>query len=138
MYRNYQDPIDVFAHGLRFDAEGHLTAGPRRMAAGDGDWQLGTFHVETDADVHADQWEVHPAGEELVWCLRGGLRVLFRATGPGAADEAVRLRTGEGVIVPRSTWHRLELDEPSDVTSIVRRGGTRLEPVTTGIRMEAS
>lgn len=23
-------------------------------------WQLMAFHVETDADVHADQWEVHP------------------------------------------------------------------------------
>ncbi|MEV0151953.1 hypothetical protein AB0H64_44090, partial [Nonomuraea sp. NPDC050733] len=26
------------------------------------------FHAKTDADVHADRWEVHPAAEEIVSC----------------------------------------------------------------------
>jgi hypothetical protein len=38
-----------------------------------------------------------------------------------------RLRMGEAVIVPCATWHRLELDEPSDIMSITRRRGTQTE-----------
>ncbi len=34
---------------------------------------------------------------------------------------------GEAVIVPCATWHRLELDEPSDIMSITRRRGTQTE-----------
>ncbi len=30
-------------------------------------------------------------------------------------------------IVPRGRWHRLEVEEPSDLMSIVLRSGTRLE-----------
>jgi hypothetical protein len=37
--------------------------------------QIATFHVETDADVHADRWEMHPQAEEVVCCLTGGVRL---------------------------------------------------------------
>jgi mannose-6-phosphate isomerase-like protein (cupin superfamily) len=160
MYRNYTTatsrrattgPVDLFVDAVQFDGSS-LHVRPARIAKadgdGDGDWMLATFHVETDADVHADQWEVHPESDEVVWCVRGALRVHFRAPEPSASAEAeaeaegddatVRLRTGEAAIVPRATWHRLSLDEPSDVTSILRRRGTRLEPVAPEIRRETS
>ena len=118
-------PVDLFTDALHFNHDGDLHAGPPRMP--DGDWQLASFHVETDADVHADHWEMHPAGEEAVCCVRGAFRVYLRATNPDAADVPVRLRAGEAVIVPRGTWHRLELDEPSDIMSITMRRGTQAE-----------
>jgi hypothetical protein len=137
-----RSPIDVLVQALRLDEDGSLGVGPPGMAGGDDDWQLASFHVETDADVHADHWEIHPASDEAVWCLHGALRVLFRGTGSGTdagtdpGATAVRLRTGEAVIVPSGTWHRLELDAPSDVASIVRRRGTQLERVSTPRRRE--
>jgi len=133
MYRNYStsatapttsapratpDPVDLFATALHLHHDGSLAAAPARMADGDDEWQLATFHVETDADVHADFWEVHPASDEAVWCVRGALRIHFRATGPGAPEVTVRLRTGEAVIVPRATWHRFETPTAVKLLSI--------------------
>jgi mannose-6-phosphate isomerase-like protein (cupin superfamily) len=119
-------PVDLFTQALRFDARGDVQAGERRMADGD-DWQLVVFHVETDEDVHADYWEKHPSADEAVCCLRGGLRVYLRDTGSDGDDELVTLETGEGLIVPRDRWHRLEVDEPSDLMVVTLRDGSQLE-----------
>ncbi|MFI8454788.1 cupin domain-containing protein [Kitasatospora sp. NPDC085464] len=120
--------VDLFASALHIHPDGNVLATGRRMTGGDpGAWQVATFHVETDADVHADHWEMHPAAEEAVCCLTGGVRVHFRPAAPGDAEETVRLTAGRAVIVPRGRWHRLELDAPSDLMSITLRTGTRLE-----------
>ncbi|MDQ0402103.1 hypothetical protein J2S50_000652 [Streptomyces sp. DSM 40167] len=36
------------------------------VSGGAGAWQAATFHVESDADVHADHWEMHPEADEAV------------------------------------------------------------------------
>ncbi|WP_031044183.1 cupin domain-containing protein [Streptomyces sp. NRRL F-5650] len=123
--------VDLFASALHFRPDGDVRAVERQMTSGDsGAWQIATFHVETDADVHADHWEMHPEAEEAVCCLAGGVRVHFRPDRPGDAEEMVRLKEGTAVIVPRGRWHRLELDAPSDLMSITLRNGTRLEKRT--------
>ncbi|MGO4463036.1 cupin domain-containing protein [Streptomyces sp. M-16] len=123
--------VDLFASALHFHPGGEVRAAERRMANGDsGSWQLAAFHAETDADVHADHWEMHPEADETVCCLTGGARVHFRPAGPdGAADtdEMVQLKPGTAVIVPRGRWHRVELDAPSDLMSITLPSGTRHE-----------
>ncbi|MGW3039429.1 cupin domain-containing protein [Kitasatospora sp. NPDC001159] len=124
-------PIDLFASALLFHPDGDVRAAERRMASSDsGAWQIATFHVETDADVHADHWEMHPEADEAVCCLAGGVRLYLRPTEPGKSSEAVPLPAGAAVIVPRGRWHRLELDAPSDLMSITLRRGTRLEKRT--------
>ncbi|QTD98398.1 cupin domain-containing protein [Streptomyces cyanogenus] len=120
--------IDLFSSALQFRPDGDVRAAARRMTDGDpGVWQIATFHVETDADVHADHWEIHPDGEEAVCCLSGGVRLYVRPLDADAPEEMVRLRPGTAVIVPRNRWHRLELDAPSDLMSITRRTGSRQE-----------
>ncbi|NDU73725.1 cupin domain-containing protein [Actinomadura sp. DSM 109109] len=121
------NPIDMFASALAFHPDGAVRAGERRMTSDDGGWQIATFHVETDEDVHADHWEVHPAAEEAVCCLSGGLRLYLRPEEEGAEEEMVRLTAGTATVVPRGRWHRLELDEPSDVMSVTLRRGSRVE-----------
>ncbi|MFJ7255015.1 cupin domain-containing protein [Streptomyces sp. NPDC098085] len=124
-------PIDMFASALYFHPDGGVRAAERQMTNSDsGAWQIATFHVETDADVHADHWEMHPEAEEAVCCLTGGIRLHFRPTGPDGTEEMVQLQAGTAVIVPRGRWHRLELDAPSDLMSITLRHGTRLEKRT--------
>ncbi|MFE3630197.1 cupin [Streptomyces goshikiensis] len=120
--------IDLFASALQFRPDGDVRVAERRMTSSDsGAWQIATFHVETDAEVHADHWEMHPEAEEAVCCLTGGVRLYLRPTTPGGAEDMVRLSAGTAVIVPRGRWHRLELDAPSDLMSITLRHGTRLE-----------
>ncbi|QKG20610.1 cupin [Actinomadura verrucosospora] len=121
-------PIDMFALALTFHPDGAVRGAERRMTTDDGGWQVATFHVETDADVHADHWEVHPAAEEAVCCLSGGgLRMYFRPEEPGGEEEMTRLPAGSAVIVPRGRWHRIELDGPSDIMSITLRRGSLQE-----------
>ncbi|WP_280220757.1 cupin domain-containing protein [Nocardia neocaledoniensis] len=122
-------PIDLFDRALRFEPGGAVSAGERRMAAGPGSWQLAAFRVETAADVHADQWEMHPTGDEAVCCLRGALRLCLRSDTPGEPDEIVALSAGTACVVPRGRWHRIELDGPADLLSIGLREGTRQQPV---------
>ncbi|WP_181764148.1 cupin domain-containing protein [Streptomyces albidus (ex Kaewkla and Franco 2022)] len=126
--------VDLFASALHFHQDGEVRADERQMTgSASGAWQIGVFHVETDADVHADHWEMHPHAEEAVCCLTGGVRLYLRpvegedAENAEAADELVRLTAGTAVIVPRGRWHRLELEGPSDLMSVTLRQGTRLE-----------
>jgi mannose-6-phosphate isomerase-like protein (cupin superfamily) len=121
------NPIDLFASALAFHPDGAVRARERSMTSDDGGWQFAAFRVQTDADVHADHWEMHPAAEEAVCCLSGGLRIYFRPDEPGGEEEMARLAPGTAVIVPRGRWHRLELDGPSEIVSIGLRGGTRQE-----------
>lgn len=127
-------PIDLFASALHIHPDGDVRAGERRMTSSDsGGWQLATFHVETDVDVHADHWEMHPQADEAVCCLTGGVRLYLRPVRPDDTDDTedmVKLQPGTAVIVPRGRWHRLELDAPSDLMSITLRHGTRLEERT--------
>ncbi|KJY41674.1 cupin [Streptomyces sp. NRRL B-1568] len=123
--------VDLFASALHIHPDGDVRVAERRMTSSDsGAWQIATFHVETDADVHADHWEMHPEAEEAVCCLTGGVRLYFRPTKPGGAEDMVQLQAGTAVVVPRGRWHRLELDAPSDLMSITLRHGTRLEKRT--------
>ncbi|MEU8306991.1 cupin domain-containing protein [Actinomadura sp. NPDC048955] len=124
------NPIDMFASALTFHPDGAVRAAEPRMTSDDGGWQVAAFRVETDEDVHADHWEVHPAAEEAVCCLSGGLRIYLRPEEPGGEEEVVRLAAGTAVVVPRGRWHRLELDGPSDVMSVTLRRGSRIEKRT--------
>ncbi|MEU0743329.1 cupin domain-containing protein [Streptomyces sp. NPDC006134] len=120
--------IDLFASALHFCPDGDVRAVERQTtSSAPGTWQIGTFHVETGADVHADHWEMHPRADEAVCCLTGGVRLYFRPTDAGGAEEMVRLPAGTAVIVPRGRWHRLEPDGPSDLVSVTLREDTRLE-----------
>ncbi|MFF4284179.1 cupin [Streptomyces sp. NPDC001633] len=123
--------VDLFASALHFHPDGDVQAVERQMtSSGSGAWQIATFHVETDADVHADHWEMHPEAEEAVCCLTGGIRLYLRPDRPGDTEDMVQLQPGSAVIVPRGRWHRLELAAPSDLMSITLRNGTRLEKRT--------
>ncbi|MER6028469.1 cupin [Streptomyces sp. NPDC001851] len=89
-----------------------------------------TFHGETGADVHADHGEVHPEADEVVSCLTGGIRLVFRPEQPGEREEEVKLTAGTAVIVPRGRWHRIALDAPGDLMSLTLPRGSRLEKRT--------
>jgi mannose-6-phosphate isomerase-like protein (cupin superfamily) len=122
-----REAIDMFTRLIHFDPEGVVHDEERTAACAPDSRQLAAFHAETDEDVHADHWEMHPSGEELVGCLSGAMRLYLRPREPDGEEEEIPLTSGNCFIVPRGRWHRIELDEPSDLLSVTPRPGTRLE-----------
>ncbi|SNS11048.1 cupin [Actinomadura mexicana] len=123
-------PIDLFSCSLHLHRGGEIQAGPRALDPERDGWRLTAFHAKTDADVHADHWEVHPEAEEVVSCLIGMIRLYLRPEEPGQREEEIRLTAGTAAIVPRGRWHRLELDTPSNVLAVTLPRGSRLEKRT--------
>jgi mannose-6-phosphate isomerase-like protein (cupin superfamily) len=130
--------VDLFTHDLHVESRGTIRADERRMVDSDADWRSAIFHAETDDDVHADHWEKHPLADEAVCCLHGAIRLYLRAAQPDTPDDLVQLLPGQAAIVPCDRWHRLEVDEPTDLLAITVRRGTQLEKRTTIYRREGS
>ncbi|MEU7583557.1 cupin [Streptomyces sp. NPDC041068] len=123
-------PIDLYASFVHLRPGGQVRAEQPVFDPERDGWQVMTFHVETDADVHGDHWEVHTAAEEVVSCLTGGIRVCLRPQQPGDEEEQIKLTAGTAAVVPRGRWHRIALDAPSDIMSITMPRGSRLEKRT--------
>ncbi len=94
----------------------------RRLVTGDRDRVVGAKHGAEPADFHADEWEMHPAGDELLYLLTGAIDALLDEPG---GERLVSLRGGQALLVPQGVWHRLLLLEPSDLLFITPASGTR-------------
>ncbi|MEV4436922.1 cupin [Streptomyces sp. NPDC049585] len=126
--------IDLFESFLHLRPDGRVHAEQPTFDPERDGWQVMAFHVATDADLHADHWEIHPEADEVVSCLTGGIRLCFRpegAEGEGEVEEeVVELAAGKAAIVPRGRWHRIELVTPGDILSVTLPQGSRLEERT--------
>ncbi|SEB07283.1 MULTISPECIES: cupin domain-containing protein [unclassified Mycobacterium] len=116
--------LDLFAAFVHLYDDGRIEPAERTFGSGEPGWHVMTFHAESDAEVHADYWEIHTEADELVVCVAGEIRLYLRADedGPG-----VTLTTGHAMVVPSGTWHRIALTRPSDIMSITFPRGSRLE-----------
>lgn len=72
-----------------------------------------------------DTWEVHPAGDEIVFLLSGAVDVILDEPD---GERVVELRGRSGCIVPRGIWHRGVVHAPGDVLHITPGAGTRHRP----------
>jgi mannose-6-phosphate isomerase-like protein (cupin superfamily) len=97
----------------------------QRLAAGDRDRVIGAKHGAEPADFHADEWEVHPGGDELLYLLAGAIDVVLDEPD---GERTVRLGSGRACLVPRGVWHRLILRQPSDLLFVTPTRGTRHRP----------
>ncbi|MEG8277581.1 cupin [Streptomyces sp. AHA2] len=125
-------PFGLFTSFVRLGGNGEVRAEEPAFDPEQDSWQLMTFHVETDEDVHADHWEIHTEADEVVSCLAGGIRLHLRPERPGEREEVAALTPGTAVVVPRGRWHRIALDAPSDIMSVTLPRGSRLERVSEG------
>jgi quercetin dioxygenase-like cupin family protein len=71
-------------------------------------------------------WEMHPAGEEIVFLLSGAVDLVLDEPD---GERVVALRPGQAVLVPRGVWHRGIVRTPGDTLHITRGAGTQHRPV---------
>lgn len=58
-------------------------------------------------DESWDSWEMHPAGDEVVLCLSGG--IVLHQEFPDGRLEQVRLAPGDYAINPPGVWHTADV-----------------------------
>jgi mannose-6-phosphate isomerase-like protein (cupin superfamily) len=73
-------------------------------------------------------WEMHPEGDELVYLLSGRMTLILE--GKDAPHRGVDLVVGQGVLVPRGTWHTADVAEPGKALFITPGKGTQGRPRT--------
>jgi mannose-6-phosphate isomerase-like protein (cupin superfamily) len=69
-----------------------------------------------------DHWEMHPAGDELVYLLSGAMELVLDAPG---GERVVTLEERQAVIVPRGVWHRARISRAGDALFVTRGAGTQ-------------
>ena len=71
-------------------------------------------------------WEMHPAGDELVYLLNGAVDLILEQPD---GEAVVELRDRAACIVPAGIWHRAIVHQPSNLLHITRGAGTKHRPV---------
>lgn len=114
MAEKLRGPIDLADAilGLRRDGEAQLiehSNGPPPRIDG---LTIGAPRM-TREPPHAG--EMHPDGDELLLLLSGGVTVVVEDEEP---PRRVRLTPGQALVIPRGTWHRVLLNEASQILHI--------------------
>ncbi|MGE0800428.1 MAG: cupin domain-containing protein [Lautropia sp.] len=85
---------------------------------------VGIVDFADDESVHADHWEIHPDGDEVLCVLAG--RLLATVEQPNLPEREVELGEGQALIIPRATWHRLQVLAPGRLLFLTPPGGSDL------------
>lgn len=59
--------------------------------------------------------EMHPDGDEVIFLISGRIDIELEVNGAATLSEVF---PGQALVVPRGTWHRLLLREPSQILHI--------------------
>lgn len=119
----------------------HLGLGSRAMPVEGFEWEpdiLGAYEAAVAADGvegrlvmtfdmrgTGTHWERHPAGDEVVVCLSGRMRVVQDLDGKTQSHE---LTAGHAVINARGVWHAIDVHTPGRLLTITPGAGTEHSP----------
>ena len=90
------------------------------------DTQPGRLVCLLDQTETWDQWERHPAGEELVVLISGRVDVVQDIDG---TETLIELRPGEALVNPPDAWHRSIVHEPGRGIFVTPGEGTEHRPL---------
>ena len=126
------DTLDLFTTHVHLHEDGAATTHARTpdfwhtLVMKERDRIVGARRALQPADFHADEWEMHPRGDELLYLINGALDAIFDEPG---GERVVPLRCGDTCVVPRGVWHRLVVREPSELLFVTPASGTQIRPV---------
>ena len=85
-----------------------------------------TFGVATMSENAPHGGEMHPDGDEILYLISGRVRVVFL----DSDEEDVDVAPGEGLVVPRGTWHRVDIVEPCQIVYATPGPNNQFRPVS--------
>ncbi|WP_119462106.1 cupin domain-containing protein [Rhodospirillaceae bacterium SYSU D60014] len=106
-------PIELTADFWAELESGALRVGGRLM---------GAFPLTGDMT----HWEMHPAGDELLYLLSGAADILLEEMG---GERRIALRAKEACIVPKGVWHRIIVRTPGELMFVTAGEGTQHRPL---------
>ena len=71
---------------------------------------------------------MHPDGDETLYLIDGHVRVVFE----DPAFEDVDMHPGDGLIVPKGVWHRVDILAPSRIMYATPGPGGEYRPIGYG------
>jgi quercetin dioxygenase-like cupin family protein len=84
-----------------------------------------TFGVATMAENSPHDGEMHPDGDEVLYLIDGKVRITIE-TDP---VEELEMLPGNGMIVPKGVWHRVDILEPSQIVYLTPGPGGKYRPL---------
>ena len=70
-----------------------------------------TIGIASMADNAPHGGEMHPDGDEVLYLISGRVNVVFE----DPAFKDIEMRPGDGLIVPKGVWHRVDILEPCQI-----------------------
>lgn len=83
---------------------------------------MGVLDIASDPQ----HWEMHPEGEEILVLLSGAMDLHLEE---GGETRCAALAPGMTYLVPRGTWHRFTVREPSQLLFATAGAGTQTRPL---------
>ena len=73
-----------------------------------------TIGVATMTENAPHDGEMHPDGDEVLYLISGRVRVTLET----APIQEFEMQPGNGLIVPKGTWHRVDVLEPCQIVYV--------------------
>lgn len=84
-----------------------------------------TFGVASMTENSPHGGEMHPDGDEVLYLVSGHARVVFLDRDWNDID----MRAGAGLVVPRGTWHRVDILEPCQIVYLTPGPNNQFRPL---------
>lgn len=84
-----------------------------------------TFGVATMSQNSPHGGERHPDGDEILYLISGKARVVFL----DSSEEDIEMHPGDGLVVPRGTWHRVDILEPCQIVYVTPGPNNEFRPL---------
>ncbi len=84
-----------------------------------------TIGLATMTENSPHDGEMHPDGDEVLVLVSGRVRVVFE----DAEFPDEEMRAGDGLIIPRGVWHRVDILEPSQILYATPGPGGEYRPL---------
>ncbi len=87
-----------------------------------------TFGVATMSENSPHGGERHPDGDEVLYLVSGHARIVFLDSNENDID----IHPGDGLVVPRGVWHRVDIIEPCQIVYLTPGPNNEFRPLDPG------
>lgn len=84
-----------------------------------------TFGVASMSENSPHGGEVHPDGDEVLYLISGRVKVVFL----DSDEDDIEVEPGDGLVVPKGTWHRVDIIEPSQIVYLTPGPNNQFRPL---------